>query len=311
MRFWVGITDRDWFDYLTRLGPEEANFWQPSGSRQFRAVPAGAPFLFKLHRPENFVVGGGSFIRYSALPASLAWEAFGDKNGVSSYAALLDRIARYRHTEELDPIIGCNLLAQPYFLPRDHWIPAPSDWAPNIVQGKTYDTNTREGEALWGAVTTAMSQVPASQAPTEPIVDPDELRFGAEYLARARLGQGTFRVLVTEAYSRRCAITGERTLPVLEAAHIKPYSEEGPHKVSNGLLLRSDLHTLFDRGYLTVTPELRVEVSRRIRDEWQNGREYYAYHGKPLEVRPDDLLSRPSPEFLAWHNEHRFGRSNV
>jgi hypothetical protein len=42
-----------------RLAPEEVNFWQPSGSRRFRVWQAGEPFLFKLHSPENFIVGGG------------------------------------------------------------------------------------------------------------------------------------------------------------------------------------------------------------------------------------------------------------
>ena len=88
-----------------------------------------------------------------------------------------------------------------------------------------------------------------------------------EALFVCRLGQGAFRIVVTDTYDRRCALTGERTLPVLEAAHIKPYSSGGAHDITNGLLLRSDLHTLFDRGYLTVTPEYRLEVSRRIREE--------------------------------------------
>ena len=110
----------------------------------------------------------------------------------------------------------------------------------------------------------------------------EQNRFGAEYLTRGRLGQGAFRVLVTDAYERRCAVTGEKTLPVLEAAHIKPYALQGPHRVSNGILLRSDLHKLFDLGYITVTPELKLEVSPRLKTEWQNGREYYAHHGQPL-----------------------------
>jgi putative restriction endonuclease len=83
--------------------------------------------------------------------------------------------------------------------------------------------------------------------------------------------------MVTDAYDRKCVVTGERTLPVLEAAHIKPYNLVGRHEISNGLLLRSDLHTLFDLGYMTVTPDdLRVRVSRRIHEEFENGREYYA-----------------------------------
>jgi len=91
--------------------------------------------------------------------------------------------------------------------------------------------------------------------------------YGSPYLVRPRLGQGAFRVLVIDAYQRRCAITGERTLPVLQAAHIKPHASSGPHEVRNGLLLRADLRILFDRGYVTVTPDLRVEVSRRIRED--------------------------------------------
>jgi putative restriction endonuclease len=93
---------------------------------------------------------------------------------------------------------------------------------------------------------------------------------------------------------------------VLEAAHIKPYALEGPHQVQNGLLLRSDLHKLFDLGYVTVTPSLRLEVSSRLREEWQNGREYYAHHGQELSHRPTDPASLPSREFLSWHNEKVF-----
>ncbi len=110
-------------------------------------------------------------------------------------------------------------------------------------------------------------------------------------------------MLVTDAYNRRCAMTGEKTLPVLEAAHIRQYSDGGPHRTSNGLLLRSDLHTLFDKGYMTVTPDYRIEVSPRIREEFDNGRDYYALHGRPLVTLPDNPTARPSKEFLDWHNE--------
>jgi predicted restriction endonuclease len=67
-------------------------------------------------------------------------------------------------------------------------------------------------------------------------------------------------VAVTDAYGRSCAVTREHSLPVLEAAHIRPCAQAGAHDVRNGLLLRSDLHRLFDIGYVTVTPDLRLEV---------------------------------------------------
>jgi putative restriction endonuclease len=91
----------------------------------------------------------------------------------------------------------------------------------------------------------------------------------------------------------------------LDAAHIRPYAEHGEHEPDNGLLLRRDIHSLFDRGYVTVTPAHYFEVSRRIRDEFENGRDYYALHGKLVRV-PDQPERQPDPIALRWHNEKRF-----
>lgn len=72
-------------------------------------------------------------------------------------------------------------------------------------------------------------------------------RYGEPTLIRPRLGQGAFRASVTSVYQHRCALTGERTLPILDAAHIRPYDQGGEHEVTNGLLLRTDIHRLFDK----------------------------------------------------------------
>ena len=64
------------------------------------------------------------------------------------------------------------------------------------------------------------------------------------------------------------------------------------HEARNGLLLRRDIHSLFDAGYVTVTPDLRFEVSRRIREEFENGRHYYALHGHKIEP-PSDIGQQP------------------
>jgi putative restriction endonuclease len=301
MKYWVGVTDKDWYEYLRVLAPDEVNFWQPSPRRLAEFLEPGVPFLFKLHAPYNFIVGGGFFVRFSALPARLAWEAFGAKNGVADYAELRRRIERYRGASREDPEIGCNILNGPVFFEEKDWIPVPEGWAPNIVRGRTFDTDETDGLRLWNAASERILARAAIEGAAE-----QPARFGAEYLMRARLGQGAFRVLVTEAYDRRCAVTGERTLPVLEAAHIKPYSATGPHLVANGLLLRSDFHILFDDGYLTVTEDLRVQVSSKIREKFENGREYYQYRGKPLLIVPRSSDERPSPEFLRWHNSERF-----
>lgn len=298
----VAVTDEDWFESLRRRPDlSEVNFWAPSAA-SFRALKPGELFLFKLHAPRNAIVGGGIFAYANALPCSLAWEAFGPANGANSASEMRTRIARYRKIDPKDRSdfeIGCRILTQPFFFDEPDWIPAPASWAKNIVSFKTYNTGEHDGVALWDAVRDRLASSTLFEG-TE-----SAARYGEPQLVRPRLGQGAFRVLVTDLYHRRCAVTQERTLPALEAAHIRPYSDGGQHAPSNGLLLRRDIHSLFDSGYVTVTPDLRFEVSRRIKEEFDNGRHYYALQGREIE-RPDDPAQLPDAAALRWHNEHRF-----
>jgi putative restriction endonuclease len=130
--------------------------------------------------------------------------------------------------------------------------------------------------------------------------EPD--RYGQPYMLKPRLGQAGFRVSVLDAYDRRCAVTEEKTLPVLEAAHIRPYAEGGAHDVENGLLLRSDFHTLFDAGYLTIDTNYNLLVSKRLREEFSNGRHYYEHHGKTVPNLPTRPDLRPSKTAIEWRN---------
>ena len=312
LRFYVGVTDDEWFAFLTRIRPDEVNFWRPRAKTGFRAIAAGEPFLFKLHHPRNYIVGGGFLVRHSTLPLSFAWETFREKNGAPSYDLLARMIAKHRRGQvdfERDPLIGCTVLTSPFFLPERDWIKVPENFHLNLVRGKRYSTQEPIGARLWAEVQERLSRYdwPLTTITTndELVADPTR-RYGTPQIIQPRLGQGGFRVLVTEAYGRRCAITGERTLPVLQAAHIKPYEDAGPHRLNNGLLLRSDLHILLDRGLITLTNDLKVRVSHRIKEEYENGRDYYAFDTKPLAFRPNRVSDRPSREFLDWHNENVF-----
>ena len=294
----VAVTDDDWFEMLSQQSNlDEVNFWAPSAAN-FRALQPGELFLFKLHAPRNFIVGGGIFAYANALPCSLAWEAFREANGARSAQEMRARIAKYRHSDSSDRSdfeVGCRILTQPFFFEEANWVPVPASWSPNIVSFKTYNTGDAEGLALWEAISDRRSANGLSNAG----------RFGEPQLVKPRLGQGAFRVLVTDIYGRRCAVTRERVLPALEAAHIRPFSDGGEHEARNGLLLRRDIHSLFDTGYVTVTPELHFEVSRRIREEFDNGKHYYALHGQRIVV-PEQVGQRPDSNALTWHNDHCF-----
>jgi HNH endonuclease len=300
MRLYIAVTDNDWFRYLRSLPfVDEVNFWQPGGRLSFRRLRPGELLLFKLHHPENYIVGGGLFAGFVFLPYTFAWETFGDHNGAPTLEVMKRRIGRYRH----GPIgpndrIGCILLQQPFFWDEPLWIPAPADFAKNIVQGKGYEPDTATARYLWDVVN---ARLPARAGLlAETIQEEAPPMFGDPRLAPVRLGQGTFRALITNNYQWRCAVTGEKAHPVLDAAHIRPVTEGGLHRLDNGLLLRTDVHRLFDKGYVTVTPDGRFLVSRRIKDDFDNGEPYLPFHGQRIWT-PRDPGNQPSREVLEWH----------
>jgi putative restriction endonuclease len=317
---YVAVTHQDWFHNLAqRVIWEEVNFWRPSAYHSFNGPP-GSPFFFKLKAPINAIGGFGLVARFSRLPDWLAWECFGEANGAASFDEMEQRLNDIRTRNnflKIGPIsqIGCILLSTVVFFPPDMWIPQPSDWSPRNLTYQRYDLEEGEGLRVWlecrerlETLRAQISTFPISSVLKTAIDDiaPEATdRFGAPRLVRPRLGQGTFRVAVTDAYGRACAVTGEHSLPVLEAAHIRPYGLTGPHDICNGLLLRADLHRLFDLGYLTVTPNHVLRVSEKLKADYDNGRTYYPLEG-PLRNLPAEVNERPSEEFLRWHNENRY-----
>jgi putative restriction endonuclease len=309
MRGYVATTDYSWFTFLRARQPlDEVNFWQPS-AHGFNARP-GTPFFFKLKAPHYAIGGVGVFARYEAATPKLAWEAFGQKNGTATFDEMRSRIEAYAKARaQTGHRIGCIMVSQPVFFADEDLVEQPRDWKKNVVSGAGYELAEGEGRRIWEECQARLARaaVPtiSSGQPVEPLLSPGP-RFGEPQLVRPRLGQGTFRVAVTAAYGGACAISGEHSLPVLEAAHIRPYSSHaGTHDVTNGLLLRADIHRLFDRGYVTITPEHRFVVSQRLEQEWENGKAYYAMDGKALAL-PSGVADRPDGAALRWHNENVF-----
>ncbi len=324
MDFYIGNTDWEWYSYLKALDPAplDINFWKPSAA-SFAAVPIGAPFLLKLKKPYYKIAGVGFFMGYNKLPLSMAWETFGKGNGCESLPALARPILNYRKKMSIatvrDPEIGCIALSEPIFFDEKDWIDAPSDWASPIVSGKTYSTLSAIGGKIWEEVELRIelarqnARISNSGIVAQPNYGANEFDenphwhgYGPAAAQKVRIGQASFRMLVTNAYANRCAVTGEPTITVLEAAHIQDYSQQGPHHVQNGLLLRADLHKLLDGGLMTVTPDHRIEIAQAIRDKVDNASDYIGLHGRYLSLLPRDSKQHPHKQFLSWHNENRF-----
>lgn len=307
MRGFAAPTDHGWYQFLlARPEITEVNFWRP-GAVGFVALQPGEPFFFKLKAPYNAIGGFGLFARFARLPVWRAWDVFGQANGTSDEYELLLRLQRLsgelRLAEGLNRIIGCVAVTEPLFFTPDEWVPLPADWARNIVSGRTYDLDRGEGRLLWDAcLERAANRAEPADWTLEAL---GAQRTGQPITIRPRLGQASFRLAVLDAYGGQCAVTTEHSLPVIEAAHIRPWKSGGIHEIPNGIPLRRDLHRLFDLGYVTIRPDLRFAVSGRLRDEYANGRVYYELDGRQIRV-PDDPAVQPNQELLAWHEAEVF-----
>jgi putative restriction endonuclease len=314
----IAVTDSRWIEFLSSQVAssdgrvDEVNFWQPKGQTPMVRLASGAPVFFRTKSPSNRIAGYGFFSHFSLLTLEMAWDAFGTGNGDADYASFLIRIGEYRgqdllntSSQDIDPV-GCNILRDAVFWPESRWIPWSEDegWKPNIVKGKR-EKDPALASRLIAEIQFDQMQTPAEfdPAPFTPI-DADEREFLMARTAK-REGQGTFRTRLLDSFTRRCAITGEHTEIVLDAAHIQPYLGPRSNHPQNGLLLTKEFHALFDAGYVTVTPEYEVRVSPRLKEKWDNGHRYYPVDGQRLIVLPKAPL-RPSPEALAWHGERRF-----
>lgn len=318
MRTYVGVTDSDWAAFLAaRPQLDEVNFWLPNANVGFAALKEGEPFLFKTHYPGNRLVGGGFFEGYVPLRVSEAWDFFQEGNGVPDVATLLSKTDKYRRISadhatwsgrrgpRDDPTIGCVMLNGVTWF-GDWSLPGPDSFAKNIVRGKGYDAGTDSvvDLALRRLLADHTSSAVAEYGRPAVVLG---ATHGAPRLVIPRMNQGAFRAVVLDVYESRCAITGHRIRPTLQAAHIRPVSRGGEHRVDNGLLLRSDIHTLFDLGYVTVDPKYRLRVSPRLREDFGNGDDLYAREASGAQIAlPRGRGNRPSREALEWHGDTTF-----
>lgn len=328
MKIGVGVTDNRWAAFLRDHGEiTEANFWQPS-PHGFKALSPGEPFLFKTKDPRQFkavdipgyhLVGGGFFDEYVEVRVSEAWTIWGLGNGVGSESELLERARAYRgpasEATEPDPTIGCVILRNIFFAGRGEEWPEPPNWARNIVTFAGYEASESGArpdreyveQAFAGLQTRARIDFAWEPDLRDVKLDWDGPRYGQPVLVRPRMGQGHFKRAVADAYRNRCAVTNSATFPSLEAAHIRPFAEGGVHAVSNGLLLRTDVHRLYDRGYLSVDADLRLRVSPQLRSHDWNGVEFYEREAAGYRIpAPDNPDHQPDRDALAWHFETVF-----
>jgi putative restriction endonuclease len=314
----IANTDPRWFRFLASRSVDgrvdEVNFWSPRATTPLRGdLTPGEPIFFRLRSPDQAIAGYGFFAHFRVVALRDAWNIFAWKNGDPDEATFLSRIAGYDYLDRLSAAeptggLGCTILRDARFWPESRWIPwgLKQGWSPRIMRGKT-ESDPARVEHLLLEIRADAQPTPEEFAAAFVPLEVDERQVALQR-ASVREGQGAFRLRLLDAYGGRCAITGEHTEPVLDAAHIQPYLGPRSNHVQNGLVLTKEFHTLFDLGYVGVTPDLIVRVSPKLRERWQNGKRYYPCDGQRLVVVPSGSALRPSAAALDWHIKHRFGR---
>lgn len=292
----IAPTDLDWFELLSGgLPTSDVNFWTPTPWNISR-LGQGERFYFLLKAPYRKVGGYGHFRYYENMSAKEAWNRYGKGNGVNDLAELVARTAKYadRHSATFvpseNPEIGCIILERPvffeeraFFKPEDYGKPFPRQ----VVRLKYFDEDF--GEDGVGGV-----EPPAGTHKPFQLVDEKGRNYKSRRV-RDRAGQVVFRQKILAAYGYRCCVTGERSLEVLDAAHIQPYVNIESNHIQNGLAFRTDFHKLFDAGLLSIDDDYRLVTSNRLKSKI-----YASYHGQEVFV-PDEVSRKPSKEALEVH----------
>ena len=251
-------TDFDWFNFLRRNNSlTTINFWTPT-DWNVKSLSEGDYWYFVLKgREPRKLGGGGRFIHYEILNVSQAWTRYGIGNGVESKEILTGKLNDYKkrnskhYVYQNDPKIGCIILRDCIFLDdvNQRYVSEYAlEFAPSIVKYKTFPLSPLH---LYSFSSNS------EQNNNELISDEDARRRVVSSIV-TRQGQGAFRQSLIMAYHSKCAITGCDAIDALEAAHIMPYRGVHSNVVRNGLLLRSDIHTLFDLGKITISQEYKV-----------------------------------------------------
>jgi HNH endonuclease len=305
MKQCVYNTDPEWVSSLRGSGAKSnINFWRRD-KRTLHLEP-GTKFYFKL-RVSRDIVGRGEFRNMRLSTISKAWLEFGKGNGVESEEDFRIRAHEVLKIPKNDETINCIILDNVELLEGPDF-PKISDvlWPRQIVGQKFFQESELaefDKHFAQGSISEKLQSkigVLHSHLKDEGAFDPSNLEDARDIVLRAiiqRRGQHGFREKLLAAYEKQCAISQSSTVEVLEAAHIVPYLGPETNKLQNGILLRSDLHTLFDLGLLSVSKTYEVTVHPSLTKS-----DYNEYSGKKIHL-PKDPGDWPSAAALEQHDQ--------
>lgn len=287
--FAISPTDIDWFKFLRTEGlNSEINFWTPTPWNVSR-LAKGDKLYFMLKSPIRKIGGYGQFVEYKNMSVNDAWNKYGYKNGCASKKELIERLDSYKASNSTDERsvteteIGCIVLTNAMYFDDDKFMDLDNyeiDFSRFIVKIKYFN----ELDPLETEINATIKDFELLPATSE--------KLKKSRLVTERKGQGNFRAIITRAYSNKCCITNESTPELVEAAHIQSYIDENSNHVKNGLLLRVDLHKLYDNGLMYIDESFVIHISPEVKSAY-----YRELNGKTISL-PTNLNDYPSKDAL-------------
>ena len=310
-------TDPNWISYLLDNGIKNPVFWLKRNNSPHRAaLVEGHPIFFRITGTNPPVIKGFGYVKHT-LPIRLqqAFLTYGDRLGYSTIGNMVETSSAWTSGVELETGTEVFCIEVVKF---------------QVIQDIRTDTELRElgidfdhrhvvtGKGLDDSQTERLLALANQKSiyktnllekffsenvnpyRTEEFT-PQDIQDAREKIARLvskRRGQPEFRRMLLSAYNSQCAISLCDATPALEAAHIIPYRGPETNHISNGLLLRADIHTLFDLGFIVVdTTRMAIEIHPDLRAS-----SYHTLSGSPLHL-PDREELWPSKEALNWHRQ--------
>ncbi len=288
--FVISPTDNYWFQFLKESGFNSyVNFWTPTPWNIKKLKPRSR-WYFLLKSPIRQIGGFGEFVEYKNLSANQAWKEYGKRNGSLGKNQFIESIKTYidKNSEKFGgkPIdvntyeIGCVILKNCQFYDEGNYLRPENyqiEFATQVVKYKYFNQ--------YDPFTNLSTDFDNFNLVNEP-------REEYKKEINQRKGQSKFKGAILKAYNNKCCISGETCQELLEAAHIQEYLNELSNHIQNGILLRVDLHRLFDNGLLFIDSNYTIHISPILQSAV-----YKQFDGMKISL-PDNSNDYPSKESL-------------
>lgn len=265
-------------------------------------APGSLVLLFREKDGHYAIVGGGYFLGWASMSLQESWDLYGVSNGAYNFDDFVHEV-ELRGGNAKDNL-SCAKLMHTFVFNASDLVNIPDELT-NLVDQKQHFTlalNEPAGHYIQNRVLDARDAYIGNDG-----TDWQGMYYVASH-RNSKSYMAEFHARVLDAYKYQCAVTGVRARPVLMIAHIQPFYDAQFQSVSNGVVLRSDIYSMFKAGYITFMyndkgDKLITKVSDTV--DAAGGPDYKRFDGREL-MLPDDPSLWPSKKYMLWHNRNCF-----